>query len=169
MLTSAIARNDAGVFLRDLTVTACRAIDWHSTGGLYGTERGPVKSIACERQVRVPASFGDEVLPLGGFMRCSKKPAELGITIVDFSKMPTIGGLSIQGAKHGVATTRDLAINRAQGREAFRGLTNSLWLILGRAAVGVQPQLASIGTGRRRIHITMSGHLLRYKQCAHQC
>ena len=149
MLACAVGRNDAGVFLRDLAVASRRAFNWHGTTALYSTKRRQFKGIASQWQVRVPAGLGDEVFPLGGFMSCRKEPAEFGLAVVDFGQVPAICGLGIQGTEYGIGATRDLAIDRPQGRETFGGLAYGLWLILGLAAVGVQPQLAGIGTGWR--------------------
>jgi len=86
---------------------------------LYSTKRRQFKGIASQWQVRVPAGLGDEVFPLGGFMSCRKEPAEFGLAVVDFGQVPAICGLGIQGTEYGIGATRDLAIDRPQGRETF--------------------------------------------------
>ncbi|MNQ85942.1 hypothetical protein D3C85_1011200 [compost metagenome] len=137
-----------------------------------GAERRAFKGGALERLIRVPAVAGNEILVLGGWVNRGVTPLEIDVAVLDFRQVPTGGGLRIHGREQRVTTAGDLAIDRSlqgstadAGRKAFEGFTNTLRLVLGATAVGVQAFLASQRARRRHFQIAMGGNGLRGQHC----
>ena len=168
VVAAAVAGNGARVFLLERAIAASRPVNGHRAAAFNGTEGCQLKSVTGQWQVRVPARFGNEVFPLGRFVSGGEKPAERRVAVVDFGQMPTVRGLGIHGCKQGVFATGDLAVSRAQCREAFGCFTDGLRFIFSRAAVGIQFLLTGISARRRAVHVAMGRNLLRCKHRGHQ-
>ncbi|MNS64308.1 hypothetical protein D3C72_974290 [compost metagenome] len=161
----------AGFICRDSAVVLV-AVRRHFIAAIDGAERGTFEGGALERFVRIPAVAADEVLVFGGRMNCLVMPLEINVAILDFCQVPASGGLCVHGREQRVTTAGDLAIDRSlqgstadAGRKAFEGFTNTLRLVLGATAVGVQAFLASQRARRRHFQIAMGGNGLRGQHC----
>ncbi|MNQ86419.1 hypothetical protein D3C85_1016120 [compost metagenome] len=128
------------------------------------TERCAVERGALECLVGIPTVFGDEVFMLGSRVRSGVGPVEIDRPILDFSQMPTTGGLSVDRGEQGNTPTGDLPVNRALQRsppdttgKPFEGLAHTLGFVLRSTAILVQAFLAKKGPRRRFIQVTMGG------------
>ena len=168
VVTTAVCRDRATVFVLALAIATGCAVDRHATAAFNLAERRQLKAVAGDRQVGVPATFGDEVLPACTFMGSGIEPAEVDGVILDFSQVPAVGRLGVQCREAGMATACDLAVGRAELREPLRGFANGLRFILSCTAVNVQPLLTCISPRWRGVHVTVSSCLLSRKQGSHQ-
>ncbi|MNJ40407.1 hypothetical protein D3C77_353030 [compost metagenome] len=133
-----------------------------------GAERRALERGTGQWLVRIPAILADEVLMLGGWVGGRVVPLKLKVAVLDFSQLPAIDRLHIQGLEPTDAATGNLAVFRALQRraaytvrKAFEGLTHALRLVLRTATAGVHAFLAQQGTRRWLDHEAVGGGSLR--------